>query len=485
MPTSSDTSHSPYLIGHVHYHGVANTMAILNSQGQCISDDVIYGDINFLSDKWTMGVRYEPVTEEPSDGSEYRIVAADLYYMDSLVATITSAEYKSGLTVHGDYIYLRNPHDVINRNGARTAVTDPQGFYYIGTSEFNLHHDAEGHHMHWGSGQFAFTEGCTLVADEVVHSVLFDGAGNFIDLQGNILFHTDLLPNNYAEKIQVYNDQYVIINNRADSLYYMFNLQGDLLASGSAFGDMYNWSNGVMSAGYQLYADAEGYLHYVDASGQEPCTFTVHRDDVESASLTHNLPFIFYHDATTGKYAIITAAAGVLPMQYDAIAGYKYNAYSPGAPLLGVILNGKTGVIDLYGNTIIDFQYKNIQMNHNGTLVALNSGSMTTTDVYRIDYTDPAAEEAAHLEAEAEAARLAAEEAARLEAEAAAEAERLAAEQAAAAIWHCDACDRDNDMNFCPSCGQARPVLPPVCSSCGYEAPDASYRFCPSCGQAF
>lgn len=461
---------SPYLLGHVHYHGVANTFALLNDHGQCISGDALYGSLDILSDKWVVALRYEDVTEEPFDGGMYRIVAADLYYTDNHVATLTRNEYKSGLTAHGDYIYLRNPHEVINRNGVRTIVDDPNNNYGLGFSEYDLYYDTDNHRMHWGSGQFAFTGDCTLTPEEVDISILYDGNGNFLDLQGNILFQTDLLANTHLQGLEVFGDRYIIIRNTADSLYYMFDLQGTpIIAGSSKISDGFNSNSGVMASGYQLYADTNGFLHYANGSGHESCTFMLHSNNADSTSMAYNLPFIFYSDAVTGKYTIITAAAGVLPVQYDAIAtDHKYGAYASGAPLLGVVLNGKTGVIDLYGNTIIDFKYKNIQMNHDGTLVALDSGSMTTTDVYRIDYTDPAAEEAARLEAEAEAA-----------------AEAAATEQANPAIWHCDACNRDNDMNFCPGCGTARPKPLPVCSSCGYEAPDASYRFCPNCGQAF
>lgn len=52
------------------------------------------------------------------------------------------------------------------------------------------------------------------------------------------------------------------------------------------------------------------------------------------------------------------------------------------------------------------------------------------------------------------------------------------------AIWHCDTCNRDNDMNFCPGCGAKKPVKL-MCSGCGYETEAQDFRFCPQCGQSF
>lgn len=467
----------------------SNGQGIMTSDGRVISVRN-YGDVETLSDRWIAGVVLEKVSAEPYDYTgQHRIASVDMYYRDAFVATLTRAEYKS-CNIYGDFIYIASPAAILDCTGNKTACTSTDSFWYY--SEYNSELDSNSNYIYWhqGSGQQAFTPGCTLTADMVKASVLYDGKGNFIDLQGNVLFSTDLLQNTSRTVLKTHAGKYVIIRSWSDSIYYMFDLQGNVIVSTASLIHEYN----PMALGYQLYTDSDGFLHYVDGNGNQTAEFTL-RDTsaVDVGCELYNLPFLYYQNSETGLYNIITAEAGKLNESYD-----KVVAYSAYAPLLGVKKGDKVGVIDLQGNTVIDFQYINMKMSNDGRLMLMQKTDSYPDlyHVYRIDYTDPAAEEAARLEAEAAAQAAAeaaaAEEAARLEAEAAAQAaaEAAAAEEAArleaeAAAWHCDACDRDNDLNFCPGCGAARPVPPPVCSSCGYEAPDASYRFCPSCGQAF
>ena len=91
--------------------------------------------------------------------------------------------------------------------------------------------------------------------------------------------------------------------------------------------------------------------------------------------------------------------------------------------------------------------------------------------------------EADRLIAEAEA-YLAEAEAIRLQVNKALPAEDAFLPEEESKIWHCDACNRDNDMNFCPGCGAKKPVKL-VCSGCGYEPEEQDFRFCPQCGQSF
>ena len=56
-----------------------------------------------------------------------------------------------------------------------------------------------------------------------------------------------------------------------------------------------------------------------------------------------------------------------------------------------------------------------------------------------------------------------------------------AEEEVSDGTWTCSNGHAGNTGNFCPECGEARPVT--ACPSCGYDFPEgAHYNFCPNCG---
>jgi len=469
-----------------------NNMGVVNKQGVLVTDEC-YGNVEFFSDKWFAAVVLRDADKGINDyASSYghvQIERVDIFFEGKKITSLKREQFGTA-TARGDYLYM-TPHVHSSSNRGSHAVITPTGAYLPASSgvfEYELRFDAnyEQYYFHTGSQQKAFVPDCTLTTDEVDGCILYDGNGNFIDLQGNLLFSSELVKRRVgSEVLSLYQDRYVLLYTPDD--YFMFDITGNLIARSDTFigtGVSNRAWSAFMATGYQLLVGSNGTLCFVDAQGQLVLDTGVARADARACG---NIPFVLVQDASTSKYTVYTPVAGKLATVFNDVNPDGYSAHSR---ILSMVKGRKFGVIDLYGNTIIDFIYDQLIVSIDGTMVVATRTDTWpyVTDIYRIDYTDPAAVEAARLEAEAQAAAEAARLAAEAEAQAAAEAEaaRLAAEaEAAARLWHCDACNRDNDMAFCPLCGGARPAPKPVCQSCGYEAPEAGYKFCPACGTKF
>ena len=135
--------------------------------------------------------------------------------------------------------------------------------------------------------------------------------------------------------------------------------------------------------------------------------------------------------------------------------------------ILSVKRDGLWGAIDMEGHAIIPFEHEApLLISHDGT-AAMGLNARHEQMIYAISYGDwplvtaaPTAKPApvpTPTEPEAEDSH-----------------------------WTCPDCGQLNDLNFCPSCGAARPEEPSACPSCGYVMPDGSVpNFCPNCGTAF
>lgn len=434
-----------------------NVNAILDADGKEISARY-YGWVDGLTDRWAIGLVLEKVASEPYDHYVgYRVEQADIYYRDRLLCPLDRTAYKAGFYCYGDYLYM--PDAVVDCNGVRTVITDKDYAYYR-SSEYVWHSDRQAY-WHWGSGQYAFVPGCTLTSDEVAQALMYDGRGNVIDLQGNIVLNSPLLKDSGRKLLTLSQDKYFSITGNVfgqAAEWYVFDVQGNMIAAGKDIGDRYDPTS-ILASGYQIYVDFDGFLRYSDAQGNASCEFTLRSTAATEDSVDYNLPFIFCQNMETGKYTVISAAAGKLSVEFDEVIPYAHRGWATGSRILGVKQNGKVGAIDMYGNTVIPFEYESIMMSEDGTMAVLDTKDSYV--VYRVEYVEDTAASAVEVEASAEA-------------EAA----------AAGSNWHCDVCDRENDMRFCPECGAARPEKV-ICEGCGYERLDEGYVFCPNCGQKF
>lgn len=570
-----------------------NDSVVLDLQGNVISEDR-YGHINYLSEKWYVGLVLEPVTDETyeffGNGVRYGIQRADLYYQGNRVASLNREKYGSP-TAHGDYLYM--DYNMIQERGI-DGVYDLNGtFSEKEVSSFGEEYEwvlSEQCMYHIGTGQRAFTPGCTLRKEEVKDCLLYDGQGNVLDLQGNVVLFLPEKPKVIApETLSVYADRYFIIESIKGEEYFC-DLETGVLYSSE---DIFSIAD-IENTGYVLCESSGGVLSYIDLNGNVTAENFIEGNRVFSK--TGYSLFRYMKNNETGKYTIFTALEGQLKEEYDNVYIESYSS----AKIVAVKKDGKWGAIDLHGNTVIDFIHKKLLICSDTSYAIGQVMDTNTLTVYQLTDADqteadvPAEEdkEAAKLEAkaqrlEAKAARamdkaaplleecavladklatLEAQKAtceadlAYLDAEIAAlqaemveqqadrmaeinalcisrddvaaklascqieidhmktqmenlqtEADRLIAEAEAylaeanalrlqaqnmlpaeivsqseeeSETWHCDACNRDNDMNFCPGCGAKKPEKL-VCSGCGYEPEAHDFRFCPQCGQSF
>ena len=427
-----------------------NNWGVLNKQGELVTEEP-YGHIQYFSEKWFAAVVLRDadpgINDYASSHGPVQIVRADIFFEGKKITTLERAEYGTAVA-YGDYLYM-SPDVTSTHNRGAYAVVTPDGEYIpapYGAFEYETRFDDnyQEYYFHTGSQQKAFTPDCTLTNDEVYGCVLYDGRGNFFDLQGCRLFSSDLVKHCTGTRVlPLIQGRYVVLS--ALDGYYMFDsTTGSCIAHSS---DFQGGTDNYMASGYQLIRSENETLCFIDAQGQLLLDTGLTKAETE---LANNAPFVVAKDAATGKYAVYTPHAGKLDTLYD---GINYDGTSVSSRVLSMIRNQKYGVIDVYGNTVVDFVYDRLLVSIDGTMVVATHTDVWPyeTHVYRIDYAAAAAE---------------------------------AARDAEQTTWHCDVCNRDNDMNFCPGCGAARPVKL-LCTDCGYEPPVNDYLFCPNCGKKF
>lgn len=556
-----------------------NNAVLLDMQGQVVIEEQ-YADFDVLSDKWVAGFLLELTDGDGYDKFTPKgkgiIQRVDLFYQGNRVASLSREEY-GFLYAYGDYLFsAHNGNEgVFSSNGSFTKKPYA-GEYIVDLKDNSI--------WHAGSGQQAFVPGCTLEKEEVEKYLLYDGQGNVLDLQGNVVLFLPEKPELYIPKVlTVYGDKYFIIDTIGED--YLCDLEQGVIYQDYEF----DCVDKMAQTGYVLCQSQDGMLSYVDAAGNAVAL------GIKYKGVYYNNYFLYQGNEETGKYMVYSAAAGLLG-EYDDV----YISKVAPSKVLEVKKGEGWGAIDLQGNTVIDFEYNSISVCADTSYVIGLKPDNKTLILYQLTDADqteadvPAEEdkEAAKLEAkaqrlEAKAARamdkaaplleecaviedelatLEAQKAtceadlAYLDAEIAAlqaemveqqadrmaeinalcisrddvaaklascqieidhmktqmeklqtEADRLIAEaeaylaeanalrlqaqnmlpaeivsqsEEASETWHCDACNRDNDMNFCPGCGAKKPVKL-VCSGCGYEPEAQDFRFCPQCGQSF
>ena len=153
---------------------------------------VQYDELDALSDRWTAGIMLTESTGENYDyqtllGEKkyYLVDTVDIWYLDTKLATLTREEYRSA-AAFGDYLCIRDRNDAYTF--VNKAFEKPAGEVTY-SQEYS---EARGAVTHCGTGLPAFTEGCTLTAEEVrQRTYIFEDYSaktkTLKDLQGNVL----------------------------------------------------------------------------------------------------------------------------------------------------------------------------------------------------------------------------------------------------------------------------------------------------------
>lgn len=434
-----------------------NVRGVVDSQGNEVVP-MQYGDIEYVSDRWTLGVALEEATVDNYDyksfsGDSFFLVSAyDVYYNGAKVGSLgrTAYDYAYG---YGNYLYVKDKDGVWSFYDSafnKSAAT------FEGSSEYEDDYKTKTV-WHKGSNQQAFTAGCTLTPDDVEQSI-WEKDGQFFDLQGNLLFTAS---QNY-DYIRDFQGDYatVKINGKTG----LIDKQGHEILPCEY--DEISCSEEILASGYQIVVK-DGKAGYVNAQGQVTCDFTYGASNVD----TYRSPFTGLNDLE-GNVIVLSGAVGELPEHYKSVS---FVSGCDTCPVFAAVnLEGKAGVVDLSGNAVIPFDGTydddyDFDISKDGTvIVARQDGGVYV--VYTLSHQAPAAQPAPAQQNGTDAPA----------------AENQTTEPAGDG-WKCASCGTQNSGKFCTECGAAMPTATEVvCKNCGYKPADGETpKFCPECGTSF
>lgn len=424
-----------------------NNIGLIDSEGAEVLP-MAYADIEYLSDRWQVGVVLEPATVENYDyksfggDSFYLVTSYDFYYQGAKVGTLSRTAYHSA-TAYGAYLYVRDKEGNYAYYDSSFVQSSYTGDGY--NSEYEEHY--QDHSIwHRGSNQQAFTAGCTLTPEDVSVSI-YAINNQFFDLQGNLLFTAA----NPYDSIRKFQGDYALV--KAYGKYGLIDRNGTEVVPCQY--DEINCYDRYFGAGYQV-AVRDGKVGFVDLNGRETTEFKYGSSNAHSSYS----PFTDLKDMEN-NIIVISGAIGELPEKYEEVS---YARSKDSCPILLVKKDGKAGAIDLYGNEVValngdyDSSY-DLSVSNDGTLIVGYLGSRQ----YRVYNLEHSAEAAAPTPASETA-----------QPDASAEPEQTG--------WTCPGCETENSGNFCTSCGTARPEEGVSCGKCGYVPEGETPNFCPNCG---
>lgn len=462
-----------------------NNLGLIDASGHVIMP-LNYGAINVISERWTIGVELEPATAEQYDYRSfdsktfYLVSAYDVYFEGVKVGSLSRTQYRSAYA-HGNYLYVqdaeRNSH-YYNKDFVESSY--PQSI----TSEYcEVYEKGVGTTVwHAGSGQQAFTAGCTLTSDEVAVDVYFLD-GKILDLHGNVIGELNM----HYDYVRQFKGDYTTF--KVNGKYGLIDQTGKVVLP-AEYDEIpyFNAPDGsekqyYFPCGYQVVVKNEK-LGYVDLNGNVTCDFKYAASSVRYST---NPNFASVQDLE-GNYIILSASSGELPQRYqDVNIPYSWSrciAVQNSADAVGVV--------DMNANEVIPFDASikyasNYTFANDGSVFLCGNSGQTT--VYVIGNKNAAATAPVTSSESTEEQQLNSllsllhsnnNEASSSE-------QKQQQEPADDNSWVCD-CGSTNTENFCPQCGAARPAEEKiiVCTGCGYQPDQENVpNFCPECGQKF
>lgn len=147
-----------------------------------------YDELDNCSNHWTAGIMLKEATASNYDyktliGSTkyYLIDSVDIWFDSEKVGTLTRDEYRKAYA-YGDYLCIRTRDD---KYVFYNKAFEKSPFAADSSREYT---EKKGVVTHNGTGQQAFTAGCTLTPAEVKQSVYYNYYDKtLVDLQGNVL----------------------------------------------------------------------------------------------------------------------------------------------------------------------------------------------------------------------------------------------------------------------------------------------------------
>ena len=299
-----------------------------------------YGDVDACSAKWQAGVRLVPATSDNYDyytigGSEktfYLIDTVDIFYCGQKVGTLDRADYTSSCNAYGDYLYVRNRDGKWHFYDSAFNESGYEAEY--GSSEYDrIYKDGKYTYYHCGSGQEAFTAGCTLTPDQVKTSVAVVN-GVLLDLQGN-----EIATLQY-DSIYGFSGGYARVKNE-QGLEGLINEQGEEVLP--CIYDSLSYDGPC--CGY-ISAVKDGKQGFVKLSDGSETGFVYPEESVKVRGA-----FAYLQDLD-GTIIVETAGAGILQDRYIDYH-FSYSGQTPVAVLMNA--DGSCGVVGLFGEEVVPF----------------------------------------------------------------------------------------------------------------------------------
>ena len=289
-----------YTVGNEDLH-----LGLLDGQGKQLLP-LEYGEIKVYGTKWIAGIKLvvsEDSEENPDykslfGGKSYMIDSVDVYYAGEKKATLTRAEWDYA-KAFGDYIAIEDRNDKMSFYNKDFVKSPAEASYAY---EYNNDYSTKTV-THLGSGQAAFTEGCTLTPEEVQQSVWVNRNDQLIDLQGNVI--ADL---SAYKRAQVDADSNLVKLENGDGKVGLADSTGKELVP-CVYDKMTYALAGALQTGY-LYVEKDGKNGFVNLATGEETGFTFMKDAGDQRA-----NFILVSDAREGKI-LVSAMAGELPGRY-------------------------------------------------------------------------------------------------------------------------------------------------------------------------
>ncbi len=457
-----------------------NVFGLIDSTGKVMVPPQ-YGDTIYLSDRWQMGV---VLTEATSDNYDYKtfdgksfylISGYDVYYQGALIGTLDRLAYRNAYA-YGAYLYvIDKEQNYACYDSALTLSSYVPSF--ASSREYDETRDGV---FHRGSGQQAGVPGCTLTSEDVESDLLLI-EGNFVDLQGNVVFPA----NAKYESIYDFKGDYALV--RANGKYGMIDSTGrEVLAC--EYDEINSLNDHYYVGGYQIVVK-DDKVGFANTDGEITCEFKYAKNSVKSA---YKMPLTHLADLD-GSIIVLSGAVGELEQRFIEVDISNY-----GAPLFsGEPEDKKAGVYDLYGNAVIpaDGMYNDVydlQISDDGTVIVGYDVERCYT-IYQLAAGETAEQAPAEQPAEQQTEQAPAEQPTEQPSDAPVAGGALMGETteqqteapAADGSWTCSQ-GHANTGKFCSECGEAKPADKLVCAKCGHE-PEAGTapKFCSECGNAF
>ncbi len=402
-----------------------------------------YADVSVISDRWATGVKLVPSSSDDKDytftnwntneKSFYRIETVDFYFRGTLAGTLTRSEYDGYPMAYGDYICVTARDKTKTYYNSRMEKSPKQGEY--GEYE-TTYHRGKSTYTHNGSGQEAFTAGCTLTPDEVVQSIVYEN-GKVYDLQGGEPFK----PAQNYDLVRTFKGGYAVVS--------MNRMKGLIDETGKEiipveYDDVGNYEDDPLRYGC-ISVVKDGKFGFVDASNRVTCNFVYPNDIVTNRGTFGSVKNL------DGTIIVLSGRVGELPEHYAEVS-----MMTGARAFQATNAEGNVALIDIFGQTLVPYtDAYSISYNRDATVAAISMGGR----VYRIYHFEKASQE-----------------------------EKAKGSAAAGDTWTCSNGHEGNTGNFCGKCGEPRPAEKQedekiFCTGCGtaYEGPDIP-NFCPNCG---